>query len=215
MPIRPENRQAHWGALESDILFPSELAHVEGLRSIGFDPLAQPALWEVIIARMLGGETTSHKSEHDIEAEIGGIMRYVEVKFSTGHRCKYSPIRGRDYSHEQFRWAKPRGKGGKDAVDAIVLVGRAMSGLVYSWVLPLGMIARGCSSIAIKCPEERATDGWRWDRYAVPFDQLLPAIARIARGDLPPPPLIPKEAERLRVLERAGQIQFALECGVL
>jgi hypothetical protein len=109
------------------------------------------------------------------------MMYRAEVKFSNAFETTVR-LKSSSYRRTVFKWAAPRGKSGKHTVDAIILIGLDVGRLAYSWVLPRDSIAPDCRSITIATPSQRGTaiEG-RLDRFAVPFDQILPAFARLVR----------------------------------
>ena len=173
-----------WGFNERELLAPSERVAVDILRaSLQFDALAQPLFWETVVARNLGGGVTSHQATHDVEVVIWGRACHAEVKFSSAFTCNYRPIRGKDWTRPVFKWAKPRGGSGKASADAIILIGRDVDKLLYSWIVPRDAIGAKCASITVTTPSHRAPNSISpWDRYATPWDAMLPAFARICHN---------------------------------
>jgi len=172
----------NWPTPTIDLLLDDERKAVSVLKSeMDFDAFSQPLFWEKIVAQRLGGLATSHKALHDVEVEIWRKTCRAEVKFSRSFLCHFTRIRGKDWSRNIFKWAKPRGCSGKDTVDAVILLG-IDSGMVYCWIIPKSDIARNCSSITMTVPAERQGSRSRWDQYAVPFDAMLPAFARVCHN---------------------------------
>jgi hypothetical protein len=168
-----------WGLPDSDLLSEMEMVSVMRLKhSLGLDVLSQPEFWERIVARQLGGEPTAHKALHDVDVPIWGRPCRAEVKYSRAFRSVYKPIRGTDWTRLVFKWALPRGQGGKEGVDACILVGRDVDGLLFCWVVPATTIASTCASITMTAPSNRKAGTHSiWDRWAVPWDAMLPAFA--------------------------------------
>lgn len=174
-----------FASIDQDIFSEEQIKASKTLLEHGFDVMRQPMFWEVLVATVLGGKTTPHCEEFDVDVSIWGKRCRAEVKFSNVFYCKYSPIRGVDWSRNVFKWAKPRGCAGKDGADACILIGRDVDETNYVWVVPLIAIKRGRASITITAPSSRVTDHrGRLDRWLVPFDQLLPAFAQVCHNRL-------------------------------
>ena len=197
-----------WGLPASQLLVAGEAAAAATLRaSLGIDLFSQPEFWERIVARQLGGEPTMRKALHDVDVEIWGRACRAEVKYSTAFRCSFKAIRGKDWSREVFKWALPRGNSGKAGVDACILVGRDVDDRLFAWVVPQEHIAERCASITMTAPSARASSKpSRWDRYAVPWDAMLPAFARAAHNTYDMP------KRRAGIAQRARE---AIGCGDL
>lgn len=150
----------------------------------GFDVFSQPMFWECVVARQLGGIVTAHKELHDIEVNIWGRDCFAEVKFSRSYLGHFSRIRGKDWSRPVFKWAQPRGGSGKNTADAVILIGMDQE-MIFSWAVPIGAISPTCASITMTAPLSRSgKQRSPWDDYAVPFDAILPAFARICHRDM-------------------------------
>ena len=201
-PIRPENL----GLSIVGVLTHDERRALHVLDAAGVDVMRQSSFWEAIVARLLGGELTSHKAFHDIDVSIWGRPCRIEVKFASAVFTHYRPIRGEDWSRHVFKWAKPRGNSGKRTVDAIVLLGND-AGIVYTWVVPLHAIRPDCRSITVCAPRDR-TPGSRssWDAFAVPATELLPSVARICHNILDLPMRKANAAARRRSGNAAGDL---------
>lgn len=172
-----------WATTDDDLLTAEQAHAVDILRRGGFDVMRQPLFWETVIAGQFGGATTPHKAGYDVIAEIWGRTCRAEIKFSIAFYCRYNSIRGKDWSRPVFKWALPRGRSGKNEADAVILIGRDVDSLTYGWAVPIDAIASDCASITITAPSARLKNRLgRLDRWSAPFDQLLPAFARIAHN---------------------------------
>lgn len=178
-----------WG-MSLDNLVGEQIAQaVRHLRDLtGFSALEQPGFWENWVSTQLGGETTSHQAEYDVDVEIWGRDCRVEVKFSSAFWMSYAEIDGKDWSRFCFKWALPRGNSGKHSADCIVLVGLDVNKQIYFWVLPLLAVSENCSSITIATPEQRRPGTYSaYDRWLVPAGELLPAVADVCHNRLDMP----------------------------
>lgn len=167
-----------WGIPEADLLSGRDATAVLQLRaSLGFDVLAQPEFWERVIAHRIGGRLTPKNCPHDVEITEAGLHFRAEVKFSRAFSCSFE--KG---PSNVFKWARILGFGGKASVDATVLVGRDVDGLVYAWVVPNSDLVLCSGGLTVRAPSAR-TYGRRsrMDDYAVPFDQIIHAFLRAAR----------------------------------
>jgi len=173
----------NYGVKFTDMFGPQFLSAAAPFRAVGFDPLRSPGFWESLLATTLGGKQTGHRCEHDVEIEIGGNTYRIECKYSSQYYQRYTPVNGRDYSRHVFKWAKPRGGGGKTGVNALVLIGLTPGDVIYSWCVPRDAIEPGCKSITVAAPEERrSTTYGRWDAYMAPFDAIVGAVMRVCLG---------------------------------
>lgn len=176
-----------WALPAVDLLSSDERAAVLTLNDgLGFNVFTQPLFWENIIARQFGGTVTHHRSLHDVEVNIWQKDCRLEVKFSRGYIGHFSKIREKDWSRPVFKWASPRGYSGKSSAHAIALIGMENE-MIFSWLIPTEKILPNCKSITMTTPSGRIGHKSRWDKYAVPFDVLLPAFARLChnRYDMP------------------------------
>lgn len=189
-----------------DVLTDDEHHAMHVLQAAGFESARQSAFWEAVVARMLGGSLTEHKALHDVEVTIWGRLCRAEVKFSSATFTHYREIRGQDWSRHVFKWALPRGNSGKHSADVIVLLGHD-AGLVYTWVVPREAIHKECRSITICTPRDRQPNSTgRWDSFAIPTTELLPAVALACHNILDLPMRKANAAARRRSGKAAGDL---------
>lgn len=147
----------------------------------GFDPIRNPAFWETWLAIQLGGATTRHKAEVDLRVRIWGRNCTAEVKFSTAFHCRFTPINGRDWSRNMFKWVLTRPQEKRRDADAIIMIGVDVDRSIYSWVVPYSHIPSGRRSISVTAPSSRGERSpGRIDSFYSPVTELLPAFARAA-----------------------------------
>lgn len=141
----------------------------------GFNPLHSPDFWESWIAIQLGGTQTKQKHPYDIEVEIGGIIRRVEVKYSRAYWANFTRIRGKDYSRKVLKWLISKQEHRDQTADVIVLIGVDVDSSIYAYVLPRGALTKG-RSITVTAPSSRAGQPGRLDEWIVPPTEILPAV---------------------------------------
>lgn len=175
------------------------------MAAAGFNPMEQPLFWEVMVARILSGTVTPRTHQCDVHLIVDGQARYAEVKFSNAFGCDFAVGR-----RPVFKWALPRGHGGKHLVDVIILIGWH-EGKAFSWVMPRAAVDQSCKSITVTVPGAREGSRGKWDAYAVPFDQLLPEFLRALDGHAPVVAMSKEEErERSRTFHRV--MAFQVEC---
>jgi len=209
MPIHPDNRgryaQSSWGVRVADFMSKDEVEAAAILAASGFNPMEQPLFWEVMVARMLSGVVTARTHQCDVELTVDGQARFAEVKFSNAFGCDFSIGR-----RAVFKWALPRGHGGKHLADVIILIGWHEE-KAFSWVMPRAAVDQSCKSITVTVPSVRAGSWGKWDAYAVPFDQLLPEFLR-ALDCRAPVVAMSTKGQRAKIMAVAARMAFELEC---
>lgn len=139
------------------------------MRQLEFDPAHSPHFWEAWVAQVTGGELTPHKHEGDVILE--GARRYlVEVKFSQAFDIAF-----RNGTRRCFKWLMTLPQMQRvNKADAVVMIGLDGED-VGAWCAPAAALGR---SITITAPAARLSNWSRFDRWAVPPYDLLPAVLR-------------------------------------
>lgn len=150
----------------------------------GFDALRDPSFWESWLTVQLGGVQTEHKGDVDVAVEIWGRRCTAEIKFSRAFYCQFTPIRGRDWSRNMFKWVITVPQEARRKADAVILVGVDLDDAIYTWVVPYSSIPAGRRAISATAPSSRmpGTSG-RLDAHSVPATEVLHAFARQSHVD--------------------------------
>lgn len=192
MPIRPENTMH--SCTPSELFGLKTAASIHSLwRATGFNPLHSPEFWESWITVQLGGIKTDQKHPYDIEVEIGGVLYRVEVKYSRAFWSNYSPMRGKDYSRNVWKWAISKKEHREISADVVVMIGVDSDLSIYSYVIPRHALKKG-RFITVTAASSRLGGPGRLDEWMVPPTEILPAVrsagiqdrarAQRASGDL-------------------------------
>lgn len=149
----------------------------------GFDAIRDPAFWESWLAVQFGAEQTAQKAGVDLRVTIAGRECTAEVKFSNAFFCRFTQIRGADWSRHMFKWALTRPQEHRREADAILLIGVDVDSKIYSWAVPYSHVPAGRLWISITAPSNRRTRSvGRIDAFSAPVTELLPAFARLSHG---------------------------------
>lgn len=179
MPIRPENRARYpkdWKAISlAELISPAALeARATLLSEVGHDVCMAPAFWEAWVAVVTGGSITPQKCDHDVLI-TGRADLAVEVKFSRSFYAAFGA-----YGRSVFKWSMTTPQMARANTDAVVLLGLHDEHL-SAWVCsPLDV--RGSMTMTVPATRAQTGPGSRYDAFAAPASDLLPAIIRVARA---------------------------------
>lgn len=171
----------NFGLPLEDFLDSNEIASVAVLKSsLGLDATRSFQFWEAVVARILGGSLTAHKTSWDVTLSYGSTAVFVEVKYAREIGCRFATG-----SRPVFKFALPKGGGRVKSAHVVTLVGIEPAGLVHTWAVPAGLLKQS-KSITLTSPRFRiGRDRSRGvGGYYCPPDQLLPEVLRSYRCHL-------------------------------
>lgn len=181
-------RGSAYGIRPAEMFGSTMTAEIDALRSSSrFDALGNPGFWQAWLAVQLGGEITAHRAAVDVMVRTPRREISAEVKFATSFLCAFSSVSGGGPRHI-FRWRLSIPQVRRRFADALILIGLSDDRQIYSWVIPRVGVPHGrtitTTSPNHRMPGERGR--WsRFDQYAVPADDLLPAFLLRTRENSP------------------------------